>query len=53
MSTEVENERGNRKKGVENDSKSKGNFEADFQRIFVDFRTTLGVKIDPKSKTKE
>ena len=46
----MENRRGNRKKGVENDSKSKGNFEADFQRIFVDFGSILESRMDPKSK---
>ena len=30
VSTGVENRRGNRKTGVEHNSKSKGNFEADF-----------------------
>ena len=52
VSAGVENRRGNRKKGVENDSKSKGNFEADFQRIFVDFGSILESRMDPKSKKK-
>ncbi len=41
MSLGVENRRGNRKKGVENDSKSKGNFGTDFQRILIDFGSIL------------
>ena len=49
----VENRRGNRKKGVENDSKSKGNFEADFQGIFVDFGSILESRMDRKSKKKD
>ncbi len=40
------------KKGVEHDLKSKGNFEADFLRILIDFGTTLGAKIDPESEKK-
>ena len=46
----MENRRGNRKKGVENDSKSKGNFEADFERIFFDFGSILESRMDRKSK---
>ena len=49
VSTVIENRRGNRKKGVENDSKSKGNFEADLQRIYNDFESILEPKMDPKS----
>ena len=41
-----------KQKGVENDSKSKGNFKADFQRIFNDFGSVLGATIDPKSMKK-
>ena len=52
VSPGVENRRGNRKKGVENDSKSKGNFEADFQRIFVDVGSILEPRMDRKSKKK-
>ena len=52
VSPGVENRRGNRKKGVGNDSKSKGNFEADFQRILVDFGSILESRMDPKSKKK-
>ena len=40
-------------KSVDNDSKSKGNFEADFQRIFVDFGPILEPKMDPKSQQKK
>ena len=53
VSPGAENRRGNRKKGVENDSKSKGNFEADFQRIFVDVGSILEFKMDPTSKKKD
>ncbi len=50
VSPGVESRRGNRKKGVENYSKPKGNFEADFQSIFVDFGFIFEPKMDPKSK---
>ena len=53
VSPGVENRRGNRKKGVENDSKSKGNFGTDFQRILVDFGSILESRMDPKSKKKD
>ena len=41
VSTGVEIRRTNRTNGVENDSKSKRNFEADSQMIVVDLGTTL------------